>query len=118
MIIWVWGPGEESLVRQGQELATVPTLLAPPTSFRELAALLSKCDLFVGNSNGPSHVAVAMDVKSVQLHGHTRATSWCPPRPEHRYCQSTEFNRTTNPTLDSISVEDVLAEIKQLLPVS
>ena len=88
-VIWVWGPGEEDFVRKAQSLCTQATLLAPRSSFRELAALIAHCDLFIGNSNGPSHVAVATDTPSLQLHGPTAALSWCPLTERHQALQAT-----------------------------
>ncbi len=87
-VVWIWGPGEEELIDSCQALCQVPTLKAPATTFREMAALIANCDLFIGNSNGPSHVAVAVDIPSLQLHGHTMGTSWCPDSRRHRYIQS------------------------------
>lgn len=86
-VIWIWGPGEEEFVRNLQSQTSSPSMLAPKTSFRELAALLANVDLFIGNSNGPSHVAVSCDTPSIQLHGPTYAVSWCPNTEEHRSIQ-------------------------------
>ncbi|MCX6125589.1 MAG: glycosyltransferase family 9 protein [Proteobacteria bacterium] len=70
-IVWVWGPDEEPEVRAIQSLCTVRTWIAPKTSFRELAGMIAQCELFIANSNGPSHVAVAVNTPSIQLHGPT-----------------------------------------------
>lgn len=43
--------------------------VAPPTSLRQLAALLARADLFVGNDTGPLHLAVALGVRSVAIFG-------------------------------------------------
>jgi len=87
-VIWLWGPGEEVFVRQAMSLCSQPMRLAPKTSLRELAALTANCDLFIGNSNGPSHVAVAVDTPSLQLHGPTYAAAWCPLTPRHQAVQA------------------------------
>src|SRR5690606_32279301 len=70
-VVWLWGPGEEAEIDAAMALTQAPTIKAPKTSFREMAALLGNMHLFVGNSNGPSHVAVADGICSLQLHGHT-----------------------------------------------
>lgn len=87
-IIWLWGPGEEEVIDSVLSMTTEKTHKAPKTSFRELAALISHCDLFIGNSNGPSHVAVAAGIPSLQLHGPTKAASWCPSSGIHSSVQS------------------------------
>lgn len=86
-VVWIWGPGEEDFVKNAIALCKERQVLAPKTSFRELAAFLANCDLFVGNSNGPSHVAVANTQSSLQLHGTTFAHAWCPKTRLHRAIQ-------------------------------
>lgn len=83
-VIWLWGPGEEADVERAMALTTAPTIKAPRTSFRAMAALVANADFFVATSNGPSHVAVAVDTPSLQLHGHTSARAWCPMTARHR----------------------------------
>jgi heptosyltransferase-3 len=106
-VIWAWGPGEQEEVEALQAQCAVRTWLMPPTSFSELAAFLQSMELFVGNSNGISHIAVAVDMASLQLHGHTCARSWCPLTSRHRGIQSPEFGICEKPTLDGISFEKV-----------
>ncbi len=108
-VIWIWGPGEEDFVRQAQSLCTRPTLLAPKSSFRELAALLAHCDLFIGNSNGPSHVAVAVDTPSLQLHGPTSAISWCPSNERHQALQAEPASG-----MQGISENDVWMKLERM----
>lgn len=86
-VIWAWGPGEETEVLEIHKLAHGAGTMAPATSFRELAALIANCDLFIGNSNGPSHTAVAVNTPSIQLHGPTLAVSWSPLTNRHRAIQ-------------------------------
>ncbi|MCX6119353.1 MAG: glycosyltransferase family 9 protein [Proteobacteria bacterium] len=88
IVVWLWGPGELEEVKALQERTKLKTYLAPKTSFRELAGLIAQCQLFIGNSNGPSHVSVAVNTPSIQLHGPTDAPSWCPNTPRHRFIQS------------------------------
>lgn len=47
--------------------------LAGVTSLRETAALIGRCDLFVGNDSGPAHFAAAMRVPVVEVFGFSRA---------------------------------------------
>lgn len=99
-VYWAWGPGEEAEVRDLQRRCSFRTEIAPKTSLRELAAFIAQCDLFVGNSNGPSHVAVAVNTPSIQLHGPTDAPSWCPMTARHLALQGTSMSK--------ISVHQVL----------
>ena len=90
-VIWIWGPGEEQEIDAVMHLAQGAGIKSPRTTFRELAALIKGSHLFIGNSNGPSHVAVAMDTPSIQLHGPTSAVSWCPMTDRHRAIQGSDM---------------------------
>lgn len=104
-VIWAWGPGEEDLIDSVMALAPNVGVKSPKTSFRELAAIISESHLFIGNSNGPSHVAVAMDTPSIQLHGPTKAVSWCPLTERHRAVQASNMS--------GIAVADVMRLIEK-----
>lgn len=108
-IIWIWGPGEEGVIDEVQKLCRVPTIKIPATGLREMAAILGNTDLFLGGSNGPSHVAVAVQVPSLQLHGPTKATSWSPNTELHRTIQQN--------TMQEISVEQVQQAFLQMEPI-
>jgi ADP-heptose:LPS heptosyltransferase len=107
-IVWIWGPGEEEFVDSAMSFCSRSMLKAPATSFAELAALLGNCDLFVGNSNGPSHVAVANDTCSLQLHGPTLAKAWCPMNERHMAIQAR--------SMEDITVEQVWVKLRSLRP--
>ena len=94
-VVWLWGPGEEEFVKETQALCQSNTSLAPKTGFRELAAFIANCDLFIGNSNGPSHVAVSCDIPSLQLHGPTLAKTWCPQSGHHFAIQQARMSDIT-----------------------
>lgn len=112
-ITWLWGPGEESVAESCSSMTKSPTLKAPKTTFREMAALIANCDLFVGNSNGPSHVAVAVDTPSLQIHGHTTGTSWCPDTERHQFLQSPDAGDISS--LDCDAVKKKLESMKPVL---
>ena len=108
-VVWVWGPGEEEEVKAIQSLCTAKTWMAPKTSFKELAAMIAQCELFIANSNGPSHVAVAVNTPSIQLHGPTDAPSWSPLTERHRVL--------TGPKIEDISVDSVVNLVAEMSPV-
>jgi ADP-heptose:LPS heptosyltransferase len=62
-----WGPAEEA---EATGLAgELGAPLVPPTSIRQLAHLLGRCDLFVGMDTGPMHVAGVMGTPVVAVFG-------------------------------------------------
>jgi heptosyltransferase-2/heptosyltransferase-3 len=105
-VVWIWGPGEESIARHCAGLAKERTFVAPPTTFRQMAALIAHAEYFVSPSNGPSHVAVAVATPSYQLHGHTVLRAWCPMNQWHAGLDA------PNRDLSQLSVEAVIAGIE------
>jgi ADP-heptose:LPS heptosyltransferase len=112
-VIWLWGPGEEATIDAVQQLCKEATIKAPPTTLRELAALVANCDFFVGNSNGPSHIAVATGIPSLQLHGHTDGAAWTPPgQGRHRYLQAPLTPGDEEPRIESLDLAVVKAAVE------
>ena len=69
-VIVVWaGDAEKTMAETIVKLSGDGATLARPTSLRELAALLSKTQLFVGSDTGPMHIAVGLGVPTVALYG-------------------------------------------------
>jgi heptosyltransferase-2 len=83
MPVWIWGPGEEAAVAAVRARMSAPSLLAPPTDWQGLGALLERSALLVGNDSGPKHVAVALGVPTVTIFGPTHPATWHPPRGPH-----------------------------------
>ena len=81
--VWIWGPGERESVDAVRALMKKPSLLAPPTGWQELGALLERCALLVGNDSGPKHVAVALGTPTVTIFGPTDPATWHSPRGPH-----------------------------------
>lgn len=110
-VTWLWGPGEEDIAEEGVKLCEVPTRKAPKTTFREMAALIANHDCFIGNSNGPSHVAVAADTPSLQIHGPTNAISWCPMTERHQALSSPRRKSAPSEAINDISVDQVIEKL-------
>jgi heptosyltransferase I len=62
-----WGPAEKAEANGLAEALGLP--LVPPTSIRQLAHLLGRCDLFVGMDTGPMHLAGVMGIPVVAVFG-------------------------------------------------
>jgi lipopolysaccharide heptosyltransferase II len=102
--------------------------LAPQTTLRQMAALLSGCAAVVGNDTGPLHIATALDVPVVSFYGPTSPRSQGPWGKGHRVLRDDslsclECNRTdcrqpkcmTGIKVSSAAqaLEEVLTERKQ-----
>jgi len=64
----VVGPDEDALARRIAAAAGSAADVAPPTSLRELAALLATCAAAVGGDTGPVHLAAALGTPTVALY--------------------------------------------------
>jgi heptosyltransferase-3 len=111
-VVWIWGPGEEKEVIDLWGQSGKSGRLAPKTNLRELAAIIANSELFVSGSNGPSHIAVAVNTPTIQLHGPTQGLSWSPNTARHRFIQETI---TQNIKLQTVQreTEDLLKLIDQ-----
>jgi lipopolysaccharide heptosyltransferase II len=86
--VWLfWGPGEQSYV-EGVRAAAPGSRMTPPTSLRQMAALLARCDVVVTNDSGPMHLAVAVGVPTVTVYGPTDPACWNPGGPQHAIVQA------------------------------
>lgn len=79
-VLFVHGPGEEEpvrAVRAAMRQAALPD--HPVPGLLELAALLERCRLYVGNDAGPRHFAIAVGTPSVGIFGRPFPENWTPP---------------------------------------
>ena len=69
VVTWA-GEEEQTAAATIVQTAALPDVhVAPPTGLRQLAALLARAELFVGNDTGPLHLAVALGIRSVAVFG-------------------------------------------------
>jgi heptosyltransferase II len=69
-IIFVGGPGDEEVVRKvvsGMKNESVD--LVGKTTFKQLAAVLKRCQLFIGGDSGPLHIAAAVGTPTIGIFG-------------------------------------------------
>ena len=71
LVLVVWGPGEEDLARSVAASSGGRAVVAPPTSLRLLASILSRAALFVGADTGPMHLAWSVGCPVLALFGPT-----------------------------------------------
>lgn len=98
-----------------------PAVAVGKTTLKQLAALIKKCKIFVGNDTGPLHIAVAMKVPTVAIFGpadpqrtgpygenHKIVYKKFPCSPCFRHPLCKDF-----PCMKEISIEDVLEAVKE-----
>lgn len=104
-------------------------------SVRQLAALLSRVSVFVGNDSGPKHLAVAVGTPTVTLFGPEHPFEWHPyPKDAHPYffvenlscrndalpgmpawCAVHECTQEQHKCMRMIAVDTVLAECRRIV---
>jgi len=70
-ILLTWGPGERTHVESIRGAMREAPNIPPPTSFPQLAALLSRCDFIISNDTGPMHIAAAVGTPVLGIYGPT-----------------------------------------------
>lgn len=87
-VLWTWGPGERAAVETCRSRMRERSILAPPTGWQELGALIRRCGLWIGNDSGPKHLAVALGVPTVTIFGPTHPATWHPPHGPHAHVEA------------------------------
>ncbi len=82
------GPNEQERQAQVANLMDVPPILVQTENLRHLAALISVCDVYIGNDTGPMHIASAVDTPVVALFGSTNPIRSGPYGEQHTVVQS------------------------------
>lgn len=84
-IVVFWGPGERALAEEvARGIGGGARISAETKSLSEAAEALSRCRLVVTNCSGLKHVAVALGVPTVTVHGSSDPMAWNPRSPRHQ----------------------------------
>ena len=79
---------ERELQTQVAEMMKVPPILVQTDDLRHLTALISACDVYIGNDTGPMHIAAAVGTPVVALFGSTNHIRSGPYGDKHTVVQS------------------------------
>ena len=78
-VVLLGGPSDVGAARELEHRAARPVVnLAGRTSLGELAALIDRLDLYIGNDSGPAHLAGARCTPSVTIFGPVDVERWGP----------------------------------------
>ena len=81
-------PNERELQAQVAEMMDVPPILVKTDDLRHLAALISACNVYIGNDTGPMHIAAAVETPVIALFGSTNHHRSGPYGDTHTVVQS------------------------------
>jgi ADP-heptose:LPS heptosyltransferase len=82
--VWNLGPGDQEVAAATRAAMTPQDVLLDDLDLRQLVALLSGAQLFVGNDSGPTHLAAALQKPVVVIFGNSNSTHWAPWKTRNR----------------------------------
>ena len=82
------GPGEESLLQEIGNDASMEIHFLPPLPLPRFTALASLCRLYIGNDSGATHIVAALKKPIVVIFGSSDSTVWHPWQTEYRLLRS------------------------------
>jgi ADP-heptose:LPS heptosyltransferase len=77
--VYLWGPGEQAMAQALVDLTGPDGVLAPPTGFESMGALLRRGACLLTNDNATKHLGVANGCPTVTVFGPTSDIAWHPP---------------------------------------
>lgn len=118
------GPAEAAL--SGAESFRRSSLVVHDESLGKVAALLSRCDLYLGNDSGLTHLAAALGVPSAALFGPSDPVQWAPrgrrvivARQDVACSPCSDYERKVCPhrrCLTEFEPDEVIAKLESLRP--
>ena len=121
-VLLVWGPGEKRVVDEVRSKMKHEPIISPQTpTVKELGALLEGCRFVICNDNGTKHIAVALGIPTITIHGPSSPVSWTPAAKEHiavkgeSGCERCDRKSCSDLTcLEAVTVQDVTEAVGQL----
>ena len=124
-IILIGGPNENELVaRVEKAMGFSASIKSTSLSLLHMAALLRRCDLFIGNDSAPGHIAAAVNCPTLSLFGPTFPHMWRPINPDGDVifknlpccaCKQRECVRPLENCMDSIGVDEVWEKTEKMI---
>jgi len=123
-VILTYGPGEYERVKIIQDMCRYECYISPETTLKQLAALIKRSHILIGNDSAPRHLAVSQNTPTLAVAGST-SDGWLHPDPIHRVirkgidCQpcrksTCDYDIKCMKTLSSQEVFDALNEFIDL----
>jgi ADP-heptose:LPS heptosyltransferase len=123
-ILVVWGPGDKDEAFEIQKLTNNKCIMAPHTTVGQMGALMNKCNFVIANDSGPMHLATALGVPVLALHGPTNPKLQGPYGAKHEWILKSELDCICCNLLDcpkehqcfkELSIDKVILKIESLI---
>ncbi|GBQ39333.1 glycosyltransferase family 9 protein [Komagataeibacter europaeus] len=111
----LYGPGQGERARAQAVLDQLPDALdtGGNLSVTQVAALLGRCTLFIGNDSGLMHLAAACGIPTLGLFGRSRASEYAPSGPWARVAMAP--GPVGNAPMEGLAVAQVVTTARALL---
>ena len=125
-VIVLWGPGEQQSAEEIVSMMTQPAILIPPTSLKQLGAILERTSVMVTNDSGPMHIASVLGTPVVAIFGPTIPELQGPVGTKSIIVRNTKLlclgcNYTScpigTPCMKELLVDDVYREFQRLCKI-
>jgi ADP-heptose:LPS heptosyltransferase len=103
------GPKDIKIVNSLEFILNNEIVIIKEKSLRNIAAIIDKLDLFITNATDIMHIAASTKCPVISLFGHTDPLQWAPLSEPNKYI------RGKNNDIKNISIEEVLAEVYNIL---
>ena len=107
-----WGPGERPLAEAIAHDSRA-TIAMESRSLHDLAEMLARARIYVGADSGPQHLASAVGVPAVALHGERDPAIYAPCNPRSRFLRG--FLEDGTPSTLAIGVDEVFEAARSVL---
>jgi lipopolysaccharide heptosyltransferase II len=113
------GPDEKVILDKIKQIFGIDVFIISDIFIRQVMAILSRCDLFLGNNSGPLHIAAALGLPTVSTIGPTVTPLWLPYGRQHIVLRK-EFDCSpcnkavckNHRCMELITVDDVFEAVK------
>jgi len=72
------GPGDGNTIREVRSSASTKLILLPVMPLRQLAAVISFCNVYISNDAGPMHISAAVGTPTIGIFGPGEEDIWFP----------------------------------------
>ena len=121
-ILFVGVKDEIQIITEIQALMQVESIsIAGETTFTQLASILHRCNVFIGNDSGPMHLAAAVGIQTIGLYGPGDPTRFGPVgekcqtirmKPDCPPCPGPTCRFGANGCMSKIQVTDVIQTLE------
>ena len=110
-IVFTWGPGEFQIIKIIQHnMKNKIEINYTISSIKQLKAIFERSSLFLGNDNGPRHIAITCGIPTIGIFSHVHASHWTPPGMEKHLAISPEI-----PGIKNLKFEAAIEKIEKFM---